>query len=135
VPLIAVTRLRLRDAADFDTFFAHAVAVVEQAQTAEGNVGAEVLADAHHTYWTRTAWQDRARMSEFMLAEPHLATMYRLDEWCDEATFVDWEQPGAALPDWQDAYARLVADGQVANLSNPTSAHHTRRFPAPVETP
>ena len=33
--------------------------------------------------------------------------MRRLDEWCDEATFVDWEQAGADLPDWRASYGRL----------------------------
>jgi hypothetical protein len=60
--------------------------------------------------------------------------MGRLEEWCDEATFVDWEQAGADLPDWQASYGRLVADGQVARLTQPSAAHHTRDFPAPVVT-
>ena len=38
--------------------------------------------------------------------------MSRIDDWCDEATFVDWEQPGEDAPDWQDGYRRLVADGR-----------------------
>ena len=41
-----VTRLRLKDPALFDEFFASAVAVVEQAQSSEGNLGADVLAEA-----------------------------------------------------------------------------------------
>jgi hypothetical protein len=51
--------------------------------------------------------------------------MARLDDWCDEATFVDWEQEGADLPDWQTGYHRLVADGEVASLTHPSSAHQT----------
>jgi hypothetical protein len=31
------------------------VAVVGQAQNAEGNLGADVLAEANDTHWTRTA--------------------------------------------------------------------------------
>ena len=132
MPVIVVTRLRLRAPAFFDEFFAHAVAVVEQAQGSPGNCGADVLAEANNTYWTRTAWQERALMNAFVGCEPHLSTMGRLDDWCDEATFVDWEQPGADLPDWQDSYRRLVADGQAASLINATDAHHTRGFPAPI---
>ncbi len=59
--------------------------------------------------------------------------MPRLGDWCDEATFVDWEQDSADLPDWQTGYRRLVADGQVASLTHPTDAHQTRAFPPPVE--
>ena len=132
MPVIVVTRLRLRDPAFFDDFFASAVAVVEQAQRTEGNLGADVLAEANNTYWTRTAWQERASMDSFVSTEPHLGTMNHIDDWCDEATFVDWEQPGADIPDWQESHRRLVADGQASSLTHGTSANQIRDFPAPV---
>jgi hypothetical protein len=132
MPVIVITRLRLRDPAFFDEFFASAVAVVEQATASEGNLGADVLADANDTYWTRTAWRDRDVMGAFVGAQPHLDTMSHIDAWCDEATFVDWEQEGPDLPDWQEGYRRIVADGQVSQLPNPSAANVTREFPAPV---
>jgi len=132
MPVIVVTRLRLKDPALFDEFFASAVAVVEQAQKSAGSLGADVLAEANNTYWTRTAWQERGSMNAFVGSEPHLSTMSRIDDWCDEATFVDWEQAGPVLPDWLAGYDRIVAQGQAASLSQPTAAHHTRAFPAPV---
>ena len=132
MPVIVITRLRLRDPAFFDEFFASAVAVVEQAQATEGSLGADVLAEANNTYWTRTAWQERASMDGFVGTEPHLGTMNHIDDWCDEATFVDWEQPGADMPDWQEAHRRLVADGQASSLTHGTQANQTRDFPAPV---
>ena len=103
MPVIVVTRLRLRDPALFDEFFGHAVAVVEQAQNSPGNLGADVLAEANNTYWTRTAWQERNLMNAFVGSEPHLGTMSRIADWCDEATFVDWEQASTDLPDWGTA--------------------------------
>ena len=132
MPVIVITRLRLRDPAFFDEFFASAVAVVEQAQGTEGNLAADVFAEANNTYWTRTAWQERSSMDGFVGSEPHLTTMGRIDDWCDEATFVDWEQASAGTLDWQDGYRRLVADGQGAQLTHGTDAHQTRDFPAPV---
>lgn len=134
MPVIVVTRLRLKDPAFFDDFFASAVAATQQAQNSEGNLGADVLAEAANTYWTRTAWRERDAMRGYVVSEPHLGIMRRLDEWCDEATFVDWEQASADLPDWQASYGRLVADGQAARLTQATAAHHTRDFPAPVVT-
>ena len=132
MPVIVVTRLRLSDPALFEEFFAAAVAVVEQAKGSAGNLGADVLADAGNVFWTSTAWQARGPMQAFVGAEPHLATMARIDDWCDEATFVDWEQPSTGPVDWQDGYRRLVADGQGAQLTHGTDAHRTRDFPAPV---
>ena len=135
MPIIVVTRLRLRDPAFFDEFFANAVAVVEQAQKSEGNLHADVLAEANNTYWTRTAWQERDLMNAFVGSEPHLSTMDRIADWCDEATFIDWEQASTDLPGWQDGYQRLVANGQAASLTHATEAHQTRDFPAPVVSP
>jgi heme-degrading monooxygenase HmoA len=130
--VIVVTRLRLKDPAFFEEFFASAVAVVEQAQNSEGNLGADVLAEANNTYWTRTAWEGRDQMNAFVGNAPHLQTMGRIDDWCDEATFVEWEQAGTDLPDWQDGYGRLVATGQGPSLTHGTEAHRSRQFPAPV---
>jgi hypothetical protein len=48
--VIVVTRLRLRDPAFLDEFFASAVAAAEQAENSEGNLGADVLAEANNTY-------------------------------------------------------------------------------------
>lgn len=135
MPVTVVTRLRLKDPALFDEFFASAVAVVEQAQNSAGNLGADVLAEVNNTYWTRTVWQGRDLMNAFVSSEPHLHTMSRIDDWCDEATFVEWEQAGADLPDWLDGHGRLVASGQGPSLSDATQAHHSRGFPAPVLSP
>jgi hypothetical protein len=133
MPVIVVTRLRLRDPALLDEFFAAAVTVLEQAKAAEGNLGADALADANNVWWTLTAWQGRDQMQAFVGGEPHLGTMARLDDWCDEATFADWEQVSPDLPDWQASYRRLIADGEVASLTNASQAHAARAFPPPVE--
>ena len=133
MPVIVVTRLRLKDPVFLDEFFTAAVASLEQAKLSVGNLDSDVLADANNAWWTLTAWQERRAMHAFVGTQPHRGTMARLDDWCDEATFVDWEQASADLPDWQTSYRRLVADGQVASLSQPSDAHSTRAFPAPVE--
>jgi len=72
-------------------------------------------------------------MNAFVHAEPHRSVMARLDDWCDEATFVDWEQSGEDLPDWQTCFRHLVADGEILPLTHASDTHATRSFPAPVE--
>ena len=135
MPVIVVTRLRLRDPALLDEFFTDAVAAIEQAQKAKGNLGADALADASNAWWSVSAWQDRSVMQAFVGSQPHLGISARLDHYCDEATFVDWEQPNADLPDWQACWRRLVADGVSAKLTNESDANQTRAFPAPVVSP
>ena len=135
MPVIAVTRLRLKDPALLDDFFTHAVSVIEQATNSEGNLGVDALAEAQNTWWSVSAWQSRSQMEAYVNTDPHQSTEALLDNWCDEATFVDWEQTGAALPDWQTNWRHLVADGKSAALTAPSAANDTRAFPAPVEPP
>lgn len=129
--LIVITRLRLSDTRHRRTFLEAATAVIEQARNAPGNLGTGVSPDANDVYWTRTAWRDRASMTAFMTAEPHLGTMGSIDEWCDEAAFVEWEQATPQFPDWQAAFDRLVEHGRSAALSRPSPDHEARSFPPP----
>jgi quinol monooxygenase YgiN len=135
MPVIVVTRLRLRDPSLLDEFFTHAAAVLEQAMKSEGNIGADALAEAHDAWWSLTAWEDREHIETYVNTDPHLSTEALLDHLCDEATFVDWEQANAELPDWLTSWRHLVADGHSASLTNPSPANQTRSFPAPVEPP
>ena len=131
--VIVVTRLRLRDPALLDEFFTDAVAAIEQAQKSDGNLGADALADANNAWWSVSAWQDRRSMQAFVDQQPHLGIEEHLDRFCDEATFVDWEQASPDLPDWQTGYQHLVADGKAATLTHPSDANQTRAFPPPVD--
>jgi hypothetical protein len=133
MPVIVVTRLRLKNPALLDEFFIDAVAAIEQAQKSEGNLGADALADADNAWWSVSAWQERGPMQAFVRSEPHLTITTRLDHYCDEATFVDWAQDTPQLPDWQTCWQHLVADGKPAELSQPSPANQTRAFPLPVE--
>jgi heme-degrading monooxygenase HmoA len=133
MPVIVVTRLRVKDPELTDAFFTTAVALLEQARASEGILGSDVLADANNAWWTVTGWQTRQAIQDYVHRDPHLSAMNHLDEWCDEASFVDWEQDGTVLPSWQTAYQHLVDAGTSASLSDASPANATRRFPAPVE--
>ena len=131
--VIVVTRLRLRDPALLDEFFTAAVAAIEQAQKSAGNLGADALADADNAWWSVSAWQGRGPMRAFVDSEPHRGISQRLDHFCDEATFVDWEQASPDLPDWQTSWRHITADGKAAELTRPSDANQTRAFPPPVQ--
>ena len=135
MPVIVVTRLRLKDPALLDEFFTDAVAAIEQATKSEGNLGADALADASNVWWSVSAWHDRGQMQTYVDSEPHRGISARLDHFCDEATFVDWEQGSPALPDWQTSWRHLTADGKAAELTQASAANHTRDFPPPVQSP
>jgi hypothetical protein len=83
MPVIVVTRLRLRDPALLDKFFTDAVAAIEQAMKSEGNLGTDALADANNAWWSVSAWQERRQMQAYVDSEPHLGISARLDHFCD----------------------------------------------------
>jgi hypothetical protein len=72
-------------------------------------------------------------MQAFVVAEPHLSIQERLDHFCDEATFVDWEQDSPDLPGWQTSYRHLVDDGEVAGAQPAVRRAPDRAFPPPAE--
>jgi hypothetical protein len=59
-------------------------------------------------------------MRAFVSTEPHVSTMARLGDWCDEATFANRDQATEDLPDWQTATA--------ACRRRPASDSHTPRM-------
>jgi hypothetical protein len=105
------------------------------------NLGKILVADGTsralcaNAWWSVSAWAGRDPMRAFVGNQPHLTIKERLDHYCDEATFVGWEQDSADLPDWQTSYQHLIADGRVASLTHPSDANQTRVFPPPVEAP
>jgi hypothetical protein len=78
-----------------DEFFTDAVAAIEQAMKSEGNLGTDALTDANNAWWSVSAWQERRQMQACVGSEPYLGISARLDHFCDEAAFVDWEQASA----------------------------------------
>ena len=108
---------------------------MEQAGNSAGVVNSDVLAEANDVWWSCTSWTDNAAIDAYVDTDPHHATMARLDGWCDEASFVDWEQEDAVLPDWRTAFDRLVAEGRSAGLSRASPANATLSFPPPVVAP
>jgi quinol monooxygenase YgiN len=99
MPLISVTRLRVRSLRFMPGFIYYALRSSRQAKRDSGNLGVNLLRDAHNTYWTCTAWRDQAALGAFMMATPHRDAMSKLAEWCDEAAVVHWTQETADLPD------------------------------------
>ena len=130
MPVISITRLRLRKARFLPGFFLAAMRIVKQARASQGNLAVRVFVDSHKAFWTATAWSSDAAMRAFMLAEPHGPAMRKLLDWCDEAALLHWTQPDAALPAWPEAHRRLIAEGRPSKVNYPTPAH-TAHTPAP----
>jgi heme-degrading monooxygenase HmoA len=128
---VSITRLRVRSVWFLPGFIVYAARSARQARNALGNLGVELLRDAHNAFWTRTAWQDEAAMRAFMMAMPHRSAMGKLAEWCDEASVAHWNQETADLPDWQEAHRRMIAEGRPSRVRHPSAEHEKLQIPPP----
>ena len=126
MPLVSLTRLRVRSWAHLPAFVVATVRAALQARRAEGNLAVRLLRDAHNTFWTCTLWSDEAAMKAFMLSGAHRTIMPRLLEWCNEAAVARWTQTSAEVPAWQECHERMQRDGRPSKVNHPSEAH--RRF-------
>jgi len=102
-----------------------------QAMRAEGNRGADAVREPGNIFWTRTMWESEADVKRYMIAQPHGEAMRKLLNWCDEAAVARWTQENTALPDWQEAHRRMVAEGRRSKVRFPSAAHERFEIPAP----
>lgn len=123
MPLISVTRLRLRSYRYLLPFSFYSALSTWQAKRAPGNLGVSLLIDVNKTFWTRTVWQDEMCLHNFVRAGFHRRVMPKLLDWADEASTVHWEQETPKLPDWYEAHQRMVREGFRGKLKYPSPAH------------
>ena len=129
--LISITRLRIRSIFYLPQFFWGNELSARQLARASGFLGGRLLVDRHRAFWTMTAWEDEAAMRDYRNSGAHRKVMPRLLNWCDEATVVHWNQESPAMPDWREAYRRMISEGKVSKVYNPSPNHATKQFPEP----
>jgi hypothetical protein len=98
MPLVSITRLRVRSWRFLPMFFFPALRSTRQASRSDGNLATRLLRDQKRTFWTATLWTSDVEMKRFMVRGAHGLAMRKLLHWCDEAALVHWTQENAALP-------------------------------------
>jgi len=133
MPIVSVTRLRLRSVRFLPLFYIHAHRIIAQIRKAEGQLAGAVKREGDLAYWTVTIWRDEIAMQAFAASGAHRSAMPHLQDWCSEAGMVRWVQQGADLPDWAEAARRLREEGRASNLRYPGPDHAGLTYPAPSE--
>ena len=133
MPVVSVTRLRVRAWRFLPGFLITAFRSGAQARNAKGNLAVKVLNDKRNTFWTCTCWDSEDSMRAFMLARPHGPAMRKLLEWCDEASLVHWTQESAELPSWAEAHRRIQQGGRSSKVNHPSPDQVAFRIDAPRE--
>ena len=123
MPVVSITRLRVRSWRYLPSFLFYALRSSRQAKKSHGNLAVSLLREADRTFWTRTVWTTEPEMKTFMLAGAHRTAMRKLLEWCDEASLVHWDQESAQEPDWREAHRRLQGEGRRSKVNHPSAAH------------
>lgn len=131
---ISVTRLRLRSPLYFPIFLWKVWLTTRQLVNTPGFLGGKLLRDANRTFWTMTAWEEQAAMKIYRNSGAHRSVMPNIQDWCDEASVVHWQQEDSNLPDWQEAHRRMVADGFLTKLFQPSPTHLKRDIAEPASS-
>ncbi len=135
MPVVSVTRLRVRSWFYFSVFVIQALRIARQAARADGNLAVKLLRDRRNAFWTSTSWSSEGSMKAFMQAKPHGPTMRSLLEWCDEAALVHWTQADAELPPWEEAHKRMQQEGRRSKVNHPSAAHTAYAIEPPAPRP
>jgi hypothetical protein len=94
-------------------FMTAAIPAWRQARRSPGVLGVTLRAQPlRRTYWTLSAWTDKAALYAFARAEPHRTIMKRVRPWAKTATFRFWTADASQLmPDrlWAEAERRISA--------------------------
>lgn len=129
---VSITRLRLRSIRYLPAFVWHALRTGFQSRTASGNHGFDSRTEAGLVFWTKTVWTEEAAMKHFRNSGAHQAAMRYLAHWCDEASYVHWVQATSEMPGWDTAHRRLLQDGNLSKVKNPSPDHLAQRTAPPL---
>lgn len=128
---ISATRLKLKSFRYLPAFFIANEASVKQLTKTPGFLGGKELIDKNFTFWTLTLWKDISDMRIFRNAEPHKKAMQKLPFWCNEASYVHWTEEAYKPVEWQTAYLKLIQEGSVSKVRNPSPQQLTKNYPTP----
>jgi hypothetical protein len=132
MPVISITRLRVRSWRYLPAFFLQAVRSARQARIASGSLAVSVLREGGNVFWTRTVWDNENSMKTYILGGVHRKVMPSLMEWCDEAAVAHWIQESSQPPSWQEAHAQLQSIGRPSKVNHPSEAQSKNRIPEPA---
>jgi hypothetical protein len=123
VPVVSITRLRLRSILFLLPFILRASRSTRQALMTRGCQGARTRKTRGLAFWTLTMWDDEKSMRSFVAQSPHREVIPKLAVWCDEASVAHWTQDSGDMPGWSAAAEVLLGSGRLLRVARPSDAH------------
>ncbi|WP_326824662.1 DUF3291 domain-containing protein [Streptosporangium sp. NBC_01639] len=121
--LVMASRLEVKSLRQVPGFLMASVTLLRQARRSPGALGVALKAELFkRTFWTVSAWTDRAAVQAYAVTEPHKSTMRRKRAVMRESTFVFWTVPTGELPiTWDQVRHRLARERDADRGSTPAS--------------
>jgi hypothetical protein len=136
MPLVSITRLRLRSYRFLPHFMWHSLKTSTQAERSRGFLNGALSAEPLRlVYWTITVWENEGAMRAFRASSDHQRIMPRLADWCDEASVMNWEQADSNLPPLDEVLRRMTSGGRASRLNHPSPDHAAGRIAADGRPP
>src|SRR5206468_1903375 len=125
---VSITRLKVKSIFYLPKFLLANEASARQVVKNRGFLAGKELIDKNLTFWTLTMWENESSMKEFRNSVPHRKAIQKLPYWCDEASYFHWSQPDNNFPDWALASDRLLKEGKLTKVRNPTPNQMSNNF-------
>jgi len=131
MPLISITRLRVRSWTYLPGFLWDTFQSVRQVRRSPGFLGGSLVVHSGYVFWTMTAWQDEPAMNAYRTGGAHREAMPKLLNRCDEAAVVHWTQDSPEIPEWRQAQQHMSEKGRLSKVNHPSAVQAARQIPAP----
>jgi hypothetical protein len=131
--MVSITRLHTRRWRFLLPFAINVWRSVRQAQRSPGFLKGTLALEPPLGFWTFTVWNDEHAMRAFRNSGRHMKAMPRLLDWCDEASYVHWQQSDASVPTRAVAFERLRDGGKLSKVNHPSAAHAAGRMTGTAE--
>jgi hypothetical protein len=121
--VVLASRLRLRRYRDIPGFLGAATRIRTQVRGSTGAHGVSLIAQPlRKTFWTLSAWKDRAVLDAFVRAQPHVDVMTKYHGRLIDPLFTTWTVPAASAPRARSNAKDLWADGKerLARITEPS---------------
>ncbi len=107
--VVMASRFQLQAWRDVAPFFVASFRIRRQMLNSPGVVGVSLIArPTSKTFYTLSAWQDRASLDATVAHQPHAATMNRFRSRTTDSLFAFWSIPATdGPPTWDEAQRRL----------------------------
>lgn len=135
MPVLSLTRLRLRSVIYYPPFLWHTMASIRQLKRSDGFINGLLAQEDLRTYWTMSIWRDELTMRAFRDSFAHKIAMPKLSYWCDEASVTHFEHAGSDLPSGEQAVAHMRASARLSKVRNPSEDHAAGRISRHMRAP